>query len=140
MKPYKFNSRPCRFRGFTLIEVMIAMVIVGILAAIAYPSYRQYVLRSNRAEAKAIMMEAAQFMERYFTTNNTYVGAALPSTVSPKGASGSGIKYNISFSVAPTANNYTLQAVPNGGQASDACATLTLSQAGARTPTTAGCW
>lgn len=130
----------CKSRGFTLIEVMITVVIVGILASIAYPSYQQYVLRSNRAEAKAILMETAQFMERYFTTNNTYAGAAVPSAVSPKGSIGGGIRYNIGFSAGPAANTYTLQAVPSGGQAADACGTLTLNQAGARTPTTAGCW
>ena len=128
-------------RGFMLIEVMIAVVIVGILASIAYPSYRQYVLRSNRAEAKAILMESAQFMERYFTTNNTYVNASVPSPASPKGSSGDGRKYIISFTTGePTTNTFTLQAVRNGSQTADTCGTLTLNQVGTRTPTTAGCW
>lgn len=141
MKPtLHFRHSKYKSRGFTLIEVMITVVIVGILASIAYPSYRQYVLRSNRAESKAVLMETAQFMERYFTTNNTYAGATVPSAVSPKGASGSGIRYNISFSAGPAANTYTLQAVPSGSQAADTCGTLTLTQAGARTPATAGCW
>lgn len=127
-------------RGFTLIELMITVAIVGILAAIAYPSYQQYVLRASRAEAKAILMESAQFMERYFTTNNTYVGATLWSAVAPKNANASSKKYDISFTDDPTASAYTLQAEPAGNQDNDTCGTLTLSSTGAQTPTTAGCW
>lgn len=131
---------PERKAGFTLIELMITVAIIGILASIAYPAYTQYVLRANRAEAQAILTETAQFMERYFTTKSTYVGGALLSAVSPKGASGSAIKYNISFSVAPTATDFTLEAAPNGNQAYDVCSTMTLSNTGAKTPSTAGCW
>lgn len=134
-------------KGFTLIELMIVVAIIGILASIAYPSYQQYVLRANRAEAQAILTEMAQFMERRFTTCGTYgtnltcAGAAtLLSAVSPQGATGSAIKYNVSFSAGPTATAFTLQAVPAGGQANDSCGTLTLSNTGVQTPTTAGCW
>jgi type IV pilus assembly protein PilE len=129
-----------RASGFTLVELMIVVAIIGILASIAYPSYLQYVLRANRTEAQSILTETAQFMERYYTTNGTYIGGGRLSDVSPKGSSGSAVKYNIDFSAGPSATAFTLRAVPSGAQADDSCGTLTLSNTGVQTPTTAGCW
>ncbi len=140
-------------RGFTLIELMITVAIIGILVSIALPSYTRYVLRASRTDVKSILVENAQFMERNFTTNNCYHrtdaacatawtdgaagSVALPSTQSPKSGAA---RYNLSFSVGPSATAYTIQAVPQGAQASDSCGTLTFSNTGAQTPTTAGCW
>ena len=126
-------------RGYTLLEVMIVVVVVGILAAIALPSYQGMLRKGNRADAKAILMETSQFMERYFTTHNTYAAAPLLSNRSPKEAADSDRKYIITMPT-QTATTYVVQAAPTGSQTGDSCGTLTLSNTGAQTPTTAGCW
>ena len=126
--------------GFSLIELMVTVAIVGLLAMVAYPSYMDYLRRTARAEVKAILMENAQYLERYFTTNSTYVGASLPTTVSPKRSTGTAVRYNISSSVALSATGFTMQAVPANAQARDTCGTFTLDQAGVTTPNTTGCW
>lgn len=129
-------------KGFTLIELMIVVAVVGILAAIAYPSYLNHVLKTHRTTAQSALMENAQFLERRFTVNNAYnagwadaaaANAALPAGVVPENATGSNIRYNITFSAGPAATTYTLQAVPANAQANDPCGTLTLTQTGVRT-------
>jgi len=119
---------------------MIVLAVVAVLVAIALPSYQNSVRKSNRADAKAVLMETAQAMERFFTTNNTYVGGTVVSAVSPKGATGTDVRYNISFTAAPTLTTWVAQAVPANSQVGDSCGTLTLSNTGAQTPSTAGCW
>ena len=136
-------------RGFTLIELVIAVGLVAILAAIAIPSYNDHVNRSRRTAAKATLAEAAQWMERFRAENNgVYTGAALPATltVSPPGASSP--MYDVTLT-GVTAVAYELNAVPRTGtpMASDACATMTLASDGRRTAAGAGtgavfekCW
>lgn len=123
-----------RERGFTLIELLVAIAIVAILATVAVASYQDHIRRSARADAKAVLMEAAGFMERYYTTNGRYWtdAASAPAltglTQSPK----EGVaRYNITFS-AIAAQSYTLQAAPTGAQAGDPCGNLTLTHTGVK--------
>lgn len=126
------ENRKVEQRGFTLIELMIVVAVVGILAAVAYPSYQESIARSRRADAKTVLMENAQFTERFFTQHNSYLGSGanptLPVTESPK--DGATKYYDISFSGTNADTQFTLQAVPKGAMASDPCGTFTLTQAG----------
>jgi len=126
--------------GFTLIELMITVAVVAILAAIAIPSYQDHVRKSRRAQAKADLVELGQLLERFHTVQNTYSGFSLAFSQSPREG---GAQYNISLDGSATSSAFKLQAVPVGGQASDKCGTLTLDQAGRKTPDNAkvaGCW
>lgn len=132
--------------GFTLIELMIVVAIVGILAAVAYPSYQDYVRRANRADAQADVLELAQWMERRFTIANRYAAAdgdftaTLPFNQTPRTG---GPRYNLTAVVGGTGQTFTLTATPAGGQVGDACGTLTINQLGVTTPAAAGgrpCW
>jgi len=130
-------------KGFTLIELMIAVVIVAILSAIAVPSYFSYVRDSRRDLAKQSLLAAAQKMESYYALNMTYVGSATGTTpdifTDKVPADGTERYYTLQISNL-TQSGYTLSAVPQGAQTSDSCGTLALTRAGAKTPTTTGCW
>lgn len=124
-----------RSAGFTLIEVMIVVVIIGILSSIAYPSYQDYVKQARRADAQASLMELAQFMERHYTSKGGYLedgqsGSApsLPFTSSPKDSSSAA--YTLSLAQGITAQTYSLQAVPTGMMSGDSCGTLTVDHRG----------
>ena len=115
-------------RGFTLIELMIVVAIVGILSAIAYPSYTEYIRRGHRGEARTGLLQAAQWMERAATATGTYpLAAAFPASLKKV----PGDRYDISISSTDGAK-YTLSATPKGAQATDKCGTYTLAHNGLR--------
>ena len=132
-----------KIHGFTLIELMIVVVVIGILAAIAIPSYQQYVEKTRRADAQSGLLQAAQALERCFTRTNTYDDCGVVPTNSPDDF------YSIVFSESqPTATTFRLEARRRGAQADDPCGTFTLDQrgnrgneiAGGAVPASLRCW
>ena len=135
----KQKTRPL---GFTIIEVLIVVAILGILAAIAIPAVTKYVTDARRADGKTALLAAAQTMERFYTNNYTYANATIPAT------SGEGY-YNLTLTAA-NATAFTIEAKPvsGGKMASDTlCETLSINHLGQRqafnsadVDKTAECW
>ncbi|MCJ1883669.1 prepilin-type N-terminal cleavage/methylation domain-containing protein [Pseudomonas sp. LA21] len=129
--------RRSREAGVTLVELMLAVAIAAILAAIAYPNYRQYVLRANRTEGQALLLDAAVRQERYFAQNNSYIVATaelarlgLP-RVTVKGAESTGGKYLLTVERGAEEGGYWLTVTPQGTQAQDLrCGALSLNAQG----------
>jgi type IV pilus assembly protein PilE len=125
--------------GFTLIELMVTVAIVAVLAAIAYPSYKEYVAKSRRAEAQALLMQSAQWMERFYAENYSYsantAGVAVtdatmfPARYSQSPASGTAA-YTIA--VAPTATTFTVTATRTGTMAADKCGNMQITHTGVK--------
>jgi type IV pilus assembly protein PilE len=135
------TSNCSRQRGFSLIELVVTMCIIGILAGIAYPSYVQYTMRSNRSDATTSLINAAQIMQRCYS--QTYDYTQCVGNPTPAGLVGLAAPYNSPqgyYSItldANASNTFTVTATPiQTPQTNDAqCATFTLSQASQQTST-----
>jgi type IV pilus assembly protein PilE len=120
--------------GFTLIELMIAVVVIAILTSIAYPSYRQHVVRSKRSAAQATMMDIANRQQQFLIANRRYAdkaeleanGYVLPPEVSEN------YDWDVLLGAGGGPPTFGITLTPTGGQASDVV--LTLNQAGLKTP------
>lgn len=128
-----------KVKGFSLIELMIAVTIVGIITAIALPTYTEHVQRTRRSDGQVALLSLAARMEHFYTENNTYIGAT-PAAVGASATSPEGF-YTVATSNLGT-GTYTLTATPvNGGpQDSDTCGALAINQANIKSPTTINCW
>lgn len=134
------SGRPGHSAGFSLVELMIAVVIAAILAAIAIPSHTQYVQKSRRTDAKVALLDLAARQERFFSMRNLYsgtpaelgyAGAAFPVQIQSSGQ----IFYELSVVTANSRTTYTATATPVGPQTTDDCGSYVIDQLGRQSNT-----
>lgn len=130
--------------GVTLLELVVVIVIVGILAAIAVPSYRQFVIRSQRVDATSGLLRLATAQEKFYLQNNTYATNAQRAVAPPNGLGIAGTEngwYTLTITAASAAG-FTATAVPvaGGPQAADACQLFQVDDRGVKTATSPDCW
>lgn len=120
-----------RQRGLTLIDLLIAVAVLGVLAAIALPSYREQLARARRTDVQAVLLEDADYMQRYYAANNAFTATpppALTVTTSPRTG---GPSYRVTVTVpADLPNSYLLTATRTGAMAGDRCGDFTYDDLG----------
>jgi type IV pilus assembly protein PilE len=130
-----------KMRGVTLLELMIVVVIIGILAAIAYPNYRQYVARAKRTEARAALLKIAVNQERFYLQNNTYTTNMMQLGFPVDPFITNSNSYSISVTVADGNNFTAIATYQNADDEANKCLTFQLDGRGIRTSAPLGdCW
>jgi type IV pilus assembly protein PilE len=131
-----------KMRGMTLIELVIVVAIVALLATVAIPSYRQFLLRSHRAEAKSALLNLAAAQEKFYLQNNTYTEELADAPPDGLGLTATTVNGHFTVTIDDAdADSFTATATAAGGQAQDShCASFTINQAGTRTATSDDCW
>ena len=135
------RASPHCMKGFTLVELIVAMVVMAILSSVAVASYRSFTLDARRATAVSALTDAASRQEQFFLNNKTYTAAVGSGGINTSATIDGGY-YTLSI-VAPTAacaltRCWVMQATPQGTQTDDSCGTLSYNSDGDKTPT--GCW
>lgn len=139
--------------GYTLIELLVVVTIIGLLTAVAVPSYRQYVLRAKRADATTALLRLAAMQERFYIQNNSYASSAQMATAPPAGLGIGGTErgyYTLEITSGNLTTGYTATASvdPDGEQHDDSeCMTFSITESGLRSARDGGggdnterCW
>lgn len=125
--------------GFSLIELMIALAIAGVLLAVAFPSYQDHIRRGRRADTQQFMMNLAQLNQRYFMDNRDYTTTTSDLAPTPTSVSD---YYTVTIAVdAGPPRKFTVTAAPAGAQVGDKCGTLTINSTNIKTSSSgSNCW
>lgn len=133
-------SHKRRYQGFTLMEMLIVVAMVSILAAVAIPSYREYIKKSRRAEAQSYLLSVAARQQQFLVDTRAYATLATLSSALPVPTNVSSA-YTVTMpDPAGTPPTFTVTAAPKTDQASEKCGTLTINQTGTKTAAVSGCW